>query len=197
MKHFYKLAILPALCLSGKALAAAPSLTSSSSFVEAQELWQNAKDISSTDINGNWKRVAVIEHTSCKNVMHGSSYDLTGIKNHDGSVFSLSFEGHQVKFLNVGITDNTQGPYEINSSKTDFSSWAYDESTKDKDMTDQAYGSYNCKELEGSQEGGKTSGKQLICSVGTRLVKEAVSDPVFKACSKLKTGLIVLFNKVD
>ncbi len=189
MNQLVKLAILPVLLISVKASAEA-SLASSSSFAEAQTVWQNAKEISSTDINGNWKRIAVYEHANCKNIMHGTAYDSSGIKNHDGSVFTLAFEGHQVKFLNVGITDNIQGPYEINSRSADFASWAYDESTKEKDMTDQAYGSYSCRQAVGNSS-------QIICSVGTRLVKEAVSDPIFKACSNLKTGLVVLFTKAE
>ncbi|MDG0817491.1 hypothetical protein [Bdellovibrio svalbardensis] len=189
MNHIARLAILPILFVSVKALAIS-SLTRSSTFVDAQKLWQDSQEVSSTEINGNWKRIAVYEHEDCKDIMHGPAYDVSGIRNQDGSVFTLAFEGHQVKFLNVGIATNTQGPYEIHSRFSNFSSWAYDENTKAKEMTDQAYGSYSCRVVSDAN-------KQLICAVGTGLKQEAISDSTFKACSKLKTGLIVLFSKVD
>lgn len=190
MNRLTQWALLPGLIFSELALATPDALTSSSTFAEAQGLWQSAQDISSTDINGGWRRVAVYEHKSCKNIMHGNSYDLTGIKNSDGSIFTLLFEGHQVQFLNVGVSGNTQGPYEINAKTAQFSSWAYDENTQNKNMTDQAYGSYNCRKAPENMD-------QLICAIGTHLVKNAASDPTFKDCSKLKTGLLVLFTRAE
>lgn len=171
--------------VAGNAMA----LSEKSNFADAKNLWNRSREVAAADINGNWQRIAVWEHADCNNVMRGESFDPKGIKNSDDTVFTLSFEGRQVRFLNVGGKQNTQGPYTVDSSRAVFSSWAYEGADVAKNMTDKAYGNYNCRALDSSG--------QLLCAVGTHLRENAPKDPVFEACSKLETGLMVLFKKAQ
>lgn len=164
------------------------ALTATTTFEEGYKEWQNALDISSTEINGEWKRTAVVEHADCPNVMRGTSYNESGLENADHSIFTLVFEGRQVRFENVGSQDKKQGPYEIAGPKAQFSSWAYDESTPKNQITDQAFGEFLCRQ---------THRNKIICAVGARLKDQAVSDPVFKTCSHLDVGIIAVFTKKE
>ncbi|HEX7674373.1 MAG TPA: hypothetical protein VF412_09385 [Bdellovibrio sp.] len=166
----------------------AMALTATTTFEQGYKEWQNALDISSTEINGEWKRTAVVEHSDCPNVMRGTAYNESGLENADHSVFTLVFEGHQVRFENVGSKDKKQGPYEVTGAKAQFSSWAYDESAGKNEITDQAFGEFLCRQ---------THRNKIICAVGARLKDPSVGDPVFKACSRLDIGIIAVFTKKE
>lgn len=180
---------LIACLLLGTSLSAY-AFDKNTNFGSALKEWDNASTASAPDLGGRWIRTGVIEHANCQGVMRGSAYITAGIPNRDGSIFSLSFSGRQVTFENVGGAKHSQGPYEVKSSDAIFSSWAYDEAQGgDKEITDQAYGEYNCRLLAEKD--------QMICAVGARLKPGAESDKTFKACSAMPTGLVLLFKKVN
>lgn len=177
-------------CLMLGTSLSAHAFDHNSTFDSALKEWNQAKTTSAPDLGGKWIRTGVVEHTLCKNVMRGSAYAPAGIQNRDGSVFTLNFSGHQVTFENVGGVKHSQGPYEVKASDAHFSSWAYDEAQSgEKEITDQAYGEYNCRLLDEKD--------QLLCAVGARLKPGADSDKVFRACSQLPTGLVLLFQKIN
>lgn len=180
---------LIACLLLGTSLSA-HAFDKSTNFVAALKEWNEANTTSAPDLGGRWIRTGVVEHTSCKNVMRGSAFMPEGIPNRDGSIFTLNFSGRQVTFENVGGVKHSQGPYEVKSADAVFSSWAYDEAQGgDKEITDQAYGEYSCRLLNDKD--------QMICAVGARLKPGADSDQIFKSCSSLTTGLVLLFKKAN
>lgn len=119
-------------------------------------------------LKGDWIAIAITNSPACD--VNYPNTDWNGVKNADGSIFTLSFffqekrvVGPQpveqipsVEVLNIGVRSESQGPYKVDSKEPQFSTWGYGSGKRGTD----SYFSFSCRLV-------KNTTNQLVC--GNRL----------------------------